>query len=100
MQARTVENIQGTGDWISIAVLELMAMVVAAYVIVVMTGGRLGREGDTAFMRENISSAVRWMMYCRGEEGRAGDRGAGEDDGCDISEGRLALPRGSRKRGR
>ena len=52
-----------------------MAIVITAYVMIVMRGDKPERKGATVLMREDNSSAVQWMIYCKGrgkEEVRAG----------------------------
>ena len=41
-------------------------MVVTAYVMVVMRGDRPDREGATVMMRGDNSSAVQWVINCKG----------------------------------
>lgn len=57
-----VKSRPGTGNPILIDVLEVMAMVVTDYTMVVMRGDSPGREGETVYIREDSSSAVQWAM--------------------------------------
>ena len=68
VQLRTVRSKRGKGDRTSINISELMAMVMTAYVIIVMRGDKPDREGATVLMRGDNSSAVQWVINCKGEE--------------------------------
>ena len=60
---------------ISIKILELMAMVVTAYVMVVMRGDCPEKKGARVLMRGDNSSSVQRVINCNGEgreEGRTG----------------------------
>ena len=75
VQLKTIRCKCGGGDSISIKFLELMSMVVTAYLMVAMRGGRPDRERVTMLMRGDDSSAVQWTINCIGgrkEEVRAG----------------------------
>ena len=72
---RTVQSKRGKGDRISIVLLEVMALVTTAYLMVVMKGDRPEKEGAMLLMRGDISSAVQWEIKCKGrrrEEVRMG----------------------------
>ena len=58
VQWRTVRSKRGKGDRISINILELMAMVMTAYVMMVMRRDRPDREGATVLMGGDKSWAV------------------------------------------
>ena len=66
VKRRTVRSKRGKRDRISINLLELMSMVMAAYVMVVMKGDRPEKEGATVLMRGDDSSAVQWVINCKG----------------------------------
>ena len=66
VQWRTVRSKRGKGDRISINILELMAMVMTAYVMMVMRRDRPDREGATVLMGGDSSSAVKWVINCKG----------------------------------
>ena len=75
VKTRTVRTKRGGDDRISINILELMAMVVTAYVMFVMRGDRPEKKGATVLMRGDNSSAVQWVINCEGggrEEVRPG----------------------------
>lgn len=62
MQARMVRSRQGTGGPIYIKVLELMAMMGTACVMVVMRGDRPRRKGETVLMRGGNLAAVQYVI--------------------------------------
>ena len=45
-----------------------MALVMTAYVMIVMRGGSPDRDGVTVLMRGDNSSTVQWVINCEGEE--------------------------------
>ncbi|CAB1108020.1 unnamed protein product [Ectocarpus sp. CCAP 1310/34] len=81
VQGRTIRARQkGEGAYIYIYVLEVMAMVMTAYVMVISRGDRPEREGEAVMMRADNESAVSWVKkWGEGEEGE--DRGTDEDGG-------------------
>ena len=46
--------------------LELLGVVVSAYVLVEMTEDRPGRKGEAVMMRADNTRAVGWVRTCRG----------------------------------
>ena len=75
VQLRTIRSKRGKGNRLSINILELMAMVMTAYVVVAMRGDKPDREGATVLMLGDNSSAVQWVINCkrgRKEKVRAG----------------------------
>ena len=66
-QLRTiVHRKHGEGDFIDINLLELMGVVVSAYVLVELTVDRPERKGEAVMMRADNTSAVGWVKKCRG----------------------------------
>ena len=53
-------------DSLSINVLELFGMVWTAYVMIVVRNDLPRREGETVLIREDNSSAVQWVLNCKG----------------------------------
>jgi len=66
VQKRTIRGGQAVADLISINLLEVMAMVVTAFVMVDMRGERPGRKGEAVLMRADNEAAVTWVKRCRG----------------------------------
>ena len=66
VKKRTVRSKRGKGDRISINILELTAMMVTAYMMVVMRGDRPEEKGATVLVRGDNSSAVQWVINCKG----------------------------------
>ena len=66
VQNRTIKGGQAVDDLISINLLEVMAMVMAAYVMVDMRGDRPVRKGEAVLMRADNEAAVAWVKRCRG----------------------------------
>ena len=50
----------------SINVLELLGMVLTAYVMIVIRGEVADREGEAVLMRGDNASAVQWVLNCKG----------------------------------
>jgi len=96
VQGRTIRaRKKGEGDFICINVLEVMAMVMTAYVMVISRGDRPEREGEAVMMRADNESAVSWVkeeVRGRGERIKPGYRGADEDDGSFRDDRGLVLP--------
>ena len=92
VQLRTVWSKRGKGDRISINILELKAMVMTAYVMIMMKRDTSDTEGATVLIQGDNSSAVQWVITCKGggkEEVRAG--GTDEDIGSIRNERRMVL---------
>ncbi|CAB1100196.1 unnamed protein product [Ectocarpus sp. CCAP 1310/34] len=67
VQGRTIRARQkGEGDFICINELELMAMVMTTYVMVISRGDRPEREGEAVIMRADNQNAVSWVKKCGG----------------------------------
>ena len=56
----------GCEDDLSINVLELLGMVVSAWVLVVLCAERPSAKGDCVLLRGDNEAAVRWVRRCRG----------------------------------
>ena len=54
------------GNRLSINVLELLRMVMPAYVMIVIKKDRQGKEREPVLMRGDSSSAVQRVIKCRG----------------------------------
>ena len=54
---------------LSINVLELLGMVMTAFVMIVIRKDRPGRVGEPVLMRGDSSSAVQWVKNCKGGKG-------------------------------
>ena len=64
---KTISNRKGQdGNRLSINVLELMGMVMTAYVMIVIRGDRPTKEGESMLMRGDGSSAVQRVINCGG----------------------------------
>ena len=69
-RARTIRSRRGKHvNRLSINVLELLGMVMTAFVIIVIRRDRPGRVGETVLMRGNSSSAAQWVNNCKGGKG-------------------------------
>ena len=70
---RTIRSRKG-GDRnrLSINVLELMGMVMTAYVMIVIRRDRPAKEGESVLMRGGSSSAVQWVINCGERRDREG----------------------------
>ena len=66
VQKRTIKGGRAVADLISINLLEVMAMVMTAFVMVDMRGERPGRKGEAVLMRADNEAAVTWVKRCRG----------------------------------
>ena len=66
VQRRTIRGGQAVNDLISINMLEVMAMVTTAYVMVDMREERPVRKGEAVLMRADNEAAVAWAKRCRG----------------------------------
>ena len=66
MQKRTIRGRQAVGDLISKHLLEVMAMVMTAHVMVDMRAERPVRRGEAALMRADNEAPVAWVKRCRG----------------------------------
>ena len=64
-QSRVREQVNSFTD-LSINVLELLAMVVTAYVMIVLSGDEPPYDEASVLMRGDNSSAVSWVNKCRG----------------------------------
>ena len=64
VQKRTVKGGRAVVDLISINLLEVMAMVMTAYVMIVMRGERPRRRGEAVLMRADNEAAVTWVRWC------------------------------------
>ena len=66
----------GDGNRLSINFLELMGMVMTAYVMIVIRRDRLTKEEESVLMRGDSSSTGQWVINCGGGEGeeRSGGR--------------------------
>ena len=62
MQKRTIKRGQAVADLISINLLEVMAMVTTAFVMIDMRGDRPGRKGEAVLMRVDDEAAVAWVI--------------------------------------
>ena len=54
---------------LSINVLELLGMVMTAFVMIVIKKDKPGRVGEPVLMRGDSSSAVQWVKNCKGGKG-------------------------------
>ena len=67
VERRTIAHRKhGEGDFMDINLLELLGVVVSAYVLVEMTEDRPGRKGEAVMMRADNTRAVGWVRKCRG----------------------------------
>ena len=66
VQKRTVKGGRAVDDLISINLLEVMAMVMTAYVMIDMKGERPRRRWKAVLMRADNKAAVIWLGRCRG----------------------------------
>ena len=66
VQERTVKGGLAVADSVSINLLEIMAMVMTAYVMIDMKGERPRRRGEAVLMRADNEAAVTWVRRCRG----------------------------------
>ena len=89
MQKRTIRGRQAVGDLISKHLLEVMAMVMTAHVMVDMRAERPVRRGEAALMRADNEAPVAWVKRCRG-----GGEEAGASGGVDENDGSLRSERG------
>ena len=65
VQKRTVKRRRAVADLISIKLLEVMAMVMTAYVMIDMKGERPRRIGEAVLMRADNEAAVTWVKrFC------------------------------------
>ena len=70
--ARTIRSRKrGHVNRLSINVLELLGVVMTAFVMVVIRTDRLARAGEPVPMRGNSSSAVQWVKNCQEGKGEA-----------------------------
>ena len=65
MQKRTVKGGRAGADLISINLLEVMAMVMTAYVMIDLKEERPRRRGEAVLMRADNEAAVTWVRRCR-----------------------------------
>ena len=67
VEGRTITHRKhGEGDFMDTNLLELLGVVVSAYVLVEMTEDRPGRKGEAVMMRADNTRAVGWVWTCRG----------------------------------
>lgn len=66
VQRRTVSGAQAVADIVSITLLEVVATVVTAFVMLYMRGERPGMTGEDVLMRANKEAAVICAKKCRG----------------------------------
>ena len=70
---RTIRSRKGGGrNRLYINVLELMGMVMTAYVMIVIRRDRPAKEGESVVMRGDSSSAVQWVINCGERRDREG----------------------------
>ena len=66
VQKQTIRGGQAVDDLIYINLLEVIAMVMKAYVMVDMRRERTVREGEAVLMRANNEAAVTWVKRSEG----------------------------------
>lgn len=93
VQRRTVSGAQAVADIVSITLLEVVATVVTAFVMLYMRGERPGMTGEDVLMRANKEAAVICAKKCRGGGKKyAKSRGVAENDGDVGSKGKVVVP--------
>ena len=69
-RARTIRSRKGgLMNRLSINILELLGMVMTAFVMILLRKDGLARVGEPVLIRGNISSAVQWVKNCQGGKG-------------------------------
>ena len=66
VQRRTVKGGRAVADLIYINLLEVIAMLMTAYVMIDMEGERPRRRGEAVLIRADNEAAVTWVRRCRG----------------------------------
>ena len=69
-RARTIRSRKGgLMNRLSINILELLGMVMTAFVMILLRKDGLARVGEPVLIRGNISSAVQWVKNYQGGKG-------------------------------
>ena len=92
VQERTVKRGRAVSDFSYITLLELMTVVMTAYVVIDMRREKPCRRGEAVMMRAKNEAAATWVRRCRGgRKKQARVRDVGEDEGIIGSKGSSVL---------